>query len=117
MQTNNTAAASTPRRHPGAVSGDDARAIHPAGANAPATRRHKYHQPYPASPRPGEVVGGGFFVFRRGDGTGRVRPSMWPFEHPDHQSAFTEAQRLAAAHPGYRFDVFSVAGSHLQVPA
>lgn len=107
-----------PRRMRGAVSGSDARANAPAGANAPASKpRHSYHKPFPHMPRPGEVVGGGTFIFRRGDGTRRVRPSMWPYEHGSVESAKVEAERLARAFPGYRFDVFTLAASYAQVPA
>lgn len=67
----------------------------------------------PKQPREGEVIGGGFFVFRRGDSTNRIRPSMWPYEHGTRESA----EKMAAAHaqqfPGYRFDVVQVVGSHL----
>lgn len=63
---------------------------------------------FPKKPRPGEAIGGGFFVFRRGDGTGRVRPSPWPFEHANRAAAEAEAKRLAAKMPGYRFDVLAV---------
>lgn len=59
--------------------------------------------------RNGETIGGGFFVFRRGDCTGRIRPSMWPFEYGSLHAAEIEAKRLAAEMPGYRFDVVSVA--------
>lgn len=109
---------STNRRSDGAASGNDARAIMNAGASAPASMpNHKYHRPYPAKPRPGEIVGGGYFIFRRGDGTGRVRPSMWPYEHGSAETARAEAERLSRAFPGYRFDVFELAGSFAQVPA
>jgi hypothetical protein len=58
-------------------------------------------------PRPGEKVGGGFFVFRRGKKTGRVsvRPGTLPFEHADFYAAKAEAQRLAKKHPGEKFVV------------
>lgn len=65
----------------------------------------------PTQPRTGEQIGGGYFVFRRGDGTGRIRPGVWPFEHPTIESARAEAKRLAEAQPGYRFDVVCVCGS------
>jgi endonuclease YncB( thermonuclease family) len=58
--------------------------------------------------RPGEKIGGGFFVFRRGKRTGRVGiSSTLPFEHPDLLSATREARRLAAATPGETFEVFA----------
>lgn len=63
----------------------------------------------PRSERDGEKIGGGFFVFRRGDDTGRIRPSQpWPFEHPTREAAEIQAGRLAAKYPGYRFDVLAV---------
>ncbi|NKJ03095.1 hypothetical protein [Rhizobium sp. SG741] len=65
-----------------------------------------YMRRFPKNPRDGEAVGGGHFVFRRGDSTGRIRPCMWPFEHPDFDSASNEASRLAGEHGG-TFDVFS----------
>jgi hypothetical protein len=61
--------------------------------------------------RKGEQIGGGFFVFRRGDDTGRIRPAQWPFEHPTFEAARAQAQKLASEMPGYRFDVVAVAGS------
>lgn len=57
--------------------------------------------------RPGEVIGGGFFVFRRGGNSGRVRCPEWPFEHPTREAADAEAERLRAKFPGERFDVFA----------
>jgi hypothetical protein len=59
----------------------------------------------PQKNRAGEKVGGGWFVFRRGRRTGRIRPSNFPFEHPTQESAMLEARRLAYAHPGLRFCV------------
>lgn len=65
--------------------------------------------------RPGEKVGGGFFVARRGRRTGRVSPMALfgagtPYEHPSFESAMDEASRLAHQHPGYRFQVLGVVG-------
>lgn len=58
----------------------------------------------PALPRKGEQIGGGFFVFRRGTTTGRIRPGrLWPFEHPTLAAAEAEAQRLANHWPGQTF--------------
>ena len=56
----------------------------------------------------GEVVGGGYIVFRRGKQTGRlgVKKSAIIFEHPDFESAVTEAKRLTIANPGEKFVVF-----------
>lgn len=59
----------------------------------------------PRKPRPDEKIGGGFFVFRRGDATGRIRPPQWPFEHPTKERAEAEARRLAAMQPGKLFIV------------
>lgn len=61
----------------------------------------------PRKERPGEKIGGGYFVFRRGDGTGRIRPSQWPFEYASLDEAAEQAKKLADANPGYRFDVVS----------
>lgn len=60
----------------------------------------------PKKARKGEVIGGGFFVFRRGDGTKRIRPSMWPFEHGSFASALAEAARLREA-TGDDYQVFT----------
>lgn len=65
--------------------------------------------------RPGEKIGGGFFVFRRGRGSGRIRASEWPFEHPTLGEARAEAQRLAEKHPGQKFDVLAVHASTVVV--
>lgn len=73
-------------------------------------KKASYFRSFPKKPRDGEVVGGGFFVFRRGDGTGRIRPCMWPYEHPSIESAQREAERLAQEFGG-RFDVFGYATS------
>jgi endonuclease YncB( thermonuclease family) len=56
----------------------------------------------------GEVVGGGYFVFRRGKHTGRVgvKAAPIPFEHGSLESAQTEANRLMALNPGETFKVF-----------
>ena len=45
--------------------------------------------------RQNEEIGGGYFVFRRGDRTNRVRPGKMPFEHPTKEAATEEAARLA----------------------
>lgn len=57
----------------------------------------------PRKSRAGEAIGGGHFVFRRGDGSNRIRPSMWPFEYASAEEARVEADRLAREFPGYRF--------------
>lgn len=56
-------------------------------------------------PRTGETIGGGYFVFRRGDGTNRIRPSQWPFEYGTEEAAIAQAAALAAANPGFTFIV------------
>jgi len=55
----------------------------------------------------GEKVGGGFFVFRRGSTTGRIKinPAKLPFEHPSLEAALREAKRLTERHPGVGFSV------------
>lgn len=62
----------------------------------------------PKQARPNETIGGGFFVFRRGDGTNRIRPSMWPFEYATKEAAEEQARILAKGQPGYVFDVVAV---------
>ena len=57
----------------------------------------------PIHTRPNEVIGGGFFVFRRGNYANRVKPGPLPFEHGTFESAQTEAIRLANEHPGLKF--------------
>jgi hypothetical protein len=64
----------------------------------------------PKLPRHGETIGGGYFVFRRGDGTKRIRPSQWPFEYASFNEALEQAQKHAAEQPGYQFDIASVVG-------
>lgn len=60
----------------------------------------------------GEVVGGGFFVFRRGDRFNRVglgkgdRKFYYPFEYPTFEAAHKEAARLASLNPGETYCVF-----------
>lgn len=63
----------------------------------------------PRQTRPGEVIGGGHFVFRRTSGTGRIRAPEWPYEHPTREAAETERARLAALFPEERFVVISEA--------
>lgn len=60
----------------------------------------------PKLPRDGEVIGAGWFVFRRGNGTRRIRPAVWPFEHATLDAAIAEADRLSAEQPGYTFEIF-----------
>ena len=63
--------------------------------------------------RPGEKVGGGYFVFRRGKTTGRVCPpsDRAPFEHPTIESALAEMNRLAAANRGQAYVVLQQVAS------
>ena len=77
---------------------------------APAARQNaKTRQAgkYASKPRPGEVIGGGHFVFRRGKRTKRVRPSWLPYEHASYEEALAEAEKLAAQNPGETFVVMS----------
>ena len=67
----------------------------------------------PFKPRQGEVIGGGYFVFRRGDSSGRIRPSDWPFEYDTLVAAQTQAELLAKRRPGYAFEVFARLARHL----
>lgn len=69
--------------------------------------------PYLADPRkerPEEKIGGGFFVFRRGGGTGRIRAPEYPFEHPTLAAADAEAARLAERFPREVFVVVAQIG-------
>lgn len=59
----------------------------------------------PKKERVGETIGGGWFVFRRGGSTGRIRPSMWPFEYGSEDAAADQASQLARDHPGQTFIV------------
>jgi hypothetical protein len=65
----------------------------------------KYHF-RPLAPEKGEQINGGFCVIRRGDKTGRLRPSSWPMEFATEQAATDEANRLAMKHPGQLFAVW-----------
>lgn len=58
--------------------------------------------------RQGEVVGGGFFVYRRGKHTNRVgvKFDTLPFEHPSFEAALQEATRLQSLNPNEKFCVF-----------
>ena len=58
--------------------------------------------------RKGELVGGGFFVFRRGKNSNRVfnYSGKLPFEHPTLESATEEAFRLSNLIPNRNFCVF-----------
>lgn len=56
--------------------------------------------------RKGEVVGKGFFIFRRGAKANRIKPGPMPFEHPTMESAVTERNRLAAGNPEGKYHIF-----------
>jgi hypothetical protein len=59
------------------------------------------------APRKNEVIGGGFFVFRRGKHTGRVSvATTLPYEHGSFGQALAEATRLATLCPGETYEVF-----------
>lgn len=78
---------------------------------ATATSR-KQRKSRPLRGRYNEQVGGGFFIFRRGTTTGRIktagiRAGKIPLEHPSLESATTEARRLARLYGG-KYAVFSV---------
>lgn len=77
----------------------------------------KYPSPAPAEPatmpdmrraRPGEVIGGGFAVFRAGRRSGRIRPAEFPFEYATCAAAEAAAQKLSLQNPGQRFEVWGV---------
>lgn len=61
--------------------------------------------------RTDEMIGGGYFVFRRYTGTHRIKMASTPFEHPTRDSATVQANALAAANPGMQFDVFGPMGT------
>ncbi|WP_421565710.1 hypothetical protein [Ochrobactrum sp. EDr1-4] len=64
------------------------------------------------APRKNEVIGGGFFVFRRGKLTGRVSvATSLPYEHGSFEQALAEAARLAKLCPGETFEVFQTSGA------
>jgi hypothetical protein len=55
----------------------------------------------------GEVIGGGYFVFRRNSVTGRVRgATSVSLEHGTYKSAYEEADRLSKLEPGATFEVY-----------
>lgn len=77
---------------------------------APTGLRHDWRKP-----RPGETIGGGYIVARRGDGTGRVRASQFPFEHDTLEAAQAEAAKLAQQFPGEVFTVWGqVSGAFVE---
>lgn len=60
--------------------------------------------------RPGEVIGGGYFVVRRGEFGNRIKPSEKPYEHSSFASAQQEFLRLQAAHPGNKYCILQDCG-------
>ncbi|MCI5073425.1 hypothetical protein [Oricola sp.] len=64
----------------------------------------------PKMARNNETIGGGYWVFRRGDDTGRIRPSMWPFEYDSQGAAAEQAAKLAKEHPTEQFIVVGELG-------
>lgn len=56
--------------------------------------------------RPGEIVGSGFFIFRRGEKANRIKPGPMPYEHPTMESAVAERDRLAEGNPGKKYHIF-----------
>jgi hypothetical protein len=88
---------------------------HKAKKHGRPKTKYEYMRRFPKKPRNGEEVGGGHFVMRRGDSTGRIRPCMWPFEHPSYDSALTEAARLFHEHGG-TYDILSVCGQVAPMP-
>lgn len=55
--------------------------------------------------RKGEIIGGGFFVFRRTN-QGRIWPARCPYEHGSFASAIAEAKRLQGI-TGGKYEVFT----------
>ena len=58
--------------------------------------------------RDGEKIGGGYFIFRRGKGSGRIRAPEYPFEHPTEQAARDELERLRQQYPNEIFQIAQV---------
>ena len=61
----------------------------------------------PLHQRPGEQVGAGWFVFRRGAYANRIKPGALPFEHPTVESALEEKDRLEKLFPDCKFSIFA----------
>lgn len=70
-----------------------------------ADHKSKKHS-RPMTARAKEKIGGGHFVFKRGDRTGRIENRGLPYEHPDAGAAIEEAGRLQGVYGG-TYDVFS----------
>jgi len=66
--------------------------------------------------RPGESIGGGFIVVRRGNGSGRLRMNEWPFEHGTYEDAEAEARRLSEQYPGKAFAVLQQVSPTFAIP-
>jgi hypothetical protein len=86
----------------------DMGALKPSAANLPVK---------PKKARKGEVIGGGFFIFRRHRNSHRISPGLMPFEHPTVAAASEEAERLAHMYPGQVFEVFGSLGAVVQAEA
>lgn len=69
----------------------------------------------PRQARENEEIGGGYFVFRRGERTRRIRPSQFPFEHATLKAAIEMARQHATEQPGFTFDVVQVVASIVQL--
>lgn len=86
--------------------------IHVSAGSAEPFARADHKAKRHSRPRRNERVGGGHFVFKRGETTGRIKTGSimrgaMPFEHPNMESAYAEACRLQALNGG-RYDVLSV---------
>lgn len=84
---------------------------------APAPVKPRRGNWNPKKPRPGEVIGGGYIVARRGGGTNRVRAADWPFEFDNLPDAEAEAAKLAARFPGRVFTVWAQVSGAISVAA
>ena len=62
----------------------------------------------PARTDKGEVIGGGWFVFKRSPKTGRISPSQFPFEYDCKTQAVGQAKILAKQYPGAEFAILQV---------
>ena len=91
----------------------------PAGTHSdepmlkPDHKAKKHGRPYHGQkwpgfpgPRTNEEIGGGHFVFKRGQRTSRIKNGGIPFEHATYAAALDEAARLSVE-VGGKFEVFS----------
>lgn len=70
----------------------------------------------PVRDEKGEVIGGGWFVFKRNPKTGRISPARFPFEYPDQDAAQKQAAILSTHNGGDEFIVVqSVASVAVEV--